>query len=499
MTSRNDTPNVSLQDWFPLAEIELEEGNPSQCIRETPPSTRALGFSERHLQCVWADDRLRPAGLQTADGESVEVEFPGEWNKGPGPDFLGAVLRVGDGSRKLAGDVEIHIHPADWRRHGHAEDSRYARVCAHVAYFPGALHADELPAGALQIALKPALDRADGFSFDNIDLMAYPTAARAAPPPCRAAMLALPPEVRGKILDAAGQTRLARRAEWLRMAMEDRGMAQTVYEETLAALGYRPNKIPFRRLARAVPLDRLRDLSEGDVLKAYALLAGTAALLPDPTTAFRRGPQPDAETRRFLRRCWDEWWHLAGACAPSAFTTTDWVRTGIRPPNRPERRLMAAAALFAPARGLPERLEALAKRSGGGTADDLMALLATKDAPYWPRRLAYTSPPLPAPTALVGETRAQALAVNLLVPALAVLGARAADWPSLDALLPPETTNAVTRTMADRLFGPSHDSRLYRTALRRQGLIHLHHEHCLGDRSRCAECPVPGCLQRALP
>lgn len=492
MPATEDTWSAST--WFPLAGTF---GEPPFEVREVPPGVRALGFTERHLQCVWADDRLRPEGLATAEGEAVEVEFPGEWNKGPGPDFIGAVLKVGDGSRRLAGDVEIHIHPADWRRHGHADDPRYARVCAHVAYFPGALRAEELPPGALQIALKPALDRADGFSFDNIDLMAYPTAARAAPPPCRAAMLALPPEERGRILDAAGQTRLARRAEWLRMAMEDRGMAQTVYEETLAALGYRPNKIPFRRLARAVPLERLRDLSGGDPLKAYALLAGTAALLPDPTTAFRRGPQPDAETRRFLRRCWDEWWHMAGACAPSAFTAADWVRTGIRPPNRPERRLMAAAALFAPARGLPERLEALAKRTGGGTADDLMALLATDDAPYWPHRLAYTSPPLAAPAALVGETRAQALAVNLLVPALAALGARAAGWPPVGELLPPEAPNAVTRIMADRLFGPGHDARLHSTALRRQGLIHLHHEHCLGDRSRCADCPVPARLAAA--
>ena len=158
---------------------------------------------------------------------------------------------------------------------------------------------------------------------------------------------------------------------------------------------------------------------------------------------------------------------------------------------------MAAAALFAPARGLPERLEALAKRTGGGTTDDLMALLATDDAPYWPRRLAYTSPPLAAPTALVGETRAQALAVNLLVPALSALGARAAGWSPVGDLLPLEAPDAVTRIMADRLFGPGHDARLYRTALRRQGLIHLHHEHCLGDRSRCADCPVPARLAAA--
>ena len=168
----------SVADWFPMAVDSMP-----QCICEGMPPRSVLGFTERHLQCVWADDRLRPEGLQTAEGEPLEVEFPGEWNKGPGPDFLGAVLKVGDGSRRIAGDVEIHIHPADWRRHGHSADSRYARVCAHVAYFPGALPEGDLPPGTLQIALKSALERADGFSFDNIDLMAYPMAARAAPPP----------------------------------------------------------------------------------------------------------------------------------------------------------------------------------------------------------------------------------------------------------------------------------------------------------------------------
>ena len=98
----------SAENWFPLA-----EGTAPQCVREGKPARPVPGFTERHLQCVWADDRLRPEGLRTTDGEVLEVEFPGEWNKGPGPDFLGAVPKVVDGSRRIAGDVEIHIHPAD--------------------------------------------------------------------------------------------------------------------------------------------------------------------------------------------------------------------------------------------------------------------------------------------------------------------------------------------------------------------------------------------------
>jgi len=109
------------------------------------------------LQCVWADARLRPSLLATAAGEPVQVEHPGEWNTGPGPDFLNAALRVGPELRRLTGDVEIHVRPADWQRHRHADDPRYRRVCAHVSYYPGILPAAELPVGALQIALRPAL------------------------------------------------------------------------------------------------------------------------------------------------------------------------------------------------------------------------------------------------------------------------------------------------------------------------------------------------------
>ena len=138
--------------WFPRASGSELRDKPFPCGVCEAPSAPPAAFTERHLQCVWADDRLRPQILVTAAGERVQVEHPGEWNTGPGPDFLNAALRVGPELRRLTGDVEIHIRPADWQRHRHADDPRYRRVCAHVAFYPGALPAAELPAGALQIA-----------------------------------------------------------------------------------------------------------------------------------------------------------------------------------------------------------------------------------------------------------------------------------------------------------------------------------------------------------
>ena len=477
--------------WFPRAADSERREKPFPCGVCEPPPAPAAPFAERHLQCVWADDRLRPQTLVTAAGERVQVEHPGEWNTGPGPDFLNAALRVGPELRRIVGDVEIHIRPADWQRHRHAGDPRYRRVCAHVAFYPGTLPAAELPAGALQIALRPALDALPDFSFDNVDLLAYPVAARATPPPCRAAMVRLTPPQRGAVLDAAGESRLRRRSELLQSAMLDRGPAQVIYEEVMAALGYRPNKAPFRRLARLLPLDRLREKSAGDPIRAYALLMGIASLLPDPSS--RRAW--DDGTKNFLRRCWDAWWPMSDEFLAHRIPRADWTMAGIRPANRPERRLMAAALLFAPAPSLPERLAAIAQHPRGADADALLALFDLPAAPYWDRRLSFSSSLAMKPVALVGKSRAQAILVNLLLPAFAAMGAAPEAWKALLDDLPAEESNELIQQTALRLFGQDHTPRLYRSGLRRQGLIQIHHDYCLGDRSLCAACPFPKTLE----
>ena len=103
------------------------------------------------------------------------------------------------------------------------------------------------------------------------------------------------------------------------------------------------------------------------------------------------------------------------------------------------------------------------------------------------------------PVALVGKSRAQAILVNLLLPAFAAMGAPAEAWKSRLADLPAEESNALIQQTALRLFGQDHAPRLYRSGLRRQGLIQIHHDYCLGDRSLCAACPFPKTLASMAP
>ena len=62
-------------------------------------------LTERHVQAVWYDRDLRPDRLVSRRGERVAVVHPGTWNLEAGPDFLGAVLEVGEPPRRVVGDV----------------------------------------------------------------------------------------------------------------------------------------------------------------------------------------------------------------------------------------------------------------------------------------------------------------------------------------------------------------------------------------------------------
>ena len=167
-------------------------------------SHHRFGHSERHLQCVWFDPRLRPARLYTADGEPVSVIEPGRWNLETGPDFRDAVLLVGKERRRVCGDVEIHIASKDWTHHGHAKDPRYKNVRFHVTYYADTNPAD-LPPGTLHISLAEGLRQTSGFHFEDIDLAAYPFNRCGPPTPCSTRFKELSFDTKCALLEAAGE------------------------------------------------------------------------------------------------------------------------------------------------------------------------------------------------------------------------------------------------------------------------------------------------------
>ncbi len=377
----------------PVAVYPRPDGETTGLTVRSPGADPFL-YTERHLHCVWFDPALRPRTLRAAQGEIIAVDHPGQWNLEEGPDFRGAVLRVGAGRRRVAGDVEVHIHPADWARHRHAANPAYAGVVAHVTFFPAGTATPPLPPGVLAIALKEPLAANPFFSFEGVDVTAYPYAVRGPAAPCARRLAGWPPDRTADFFEAAGAERMRRKAARLAQAVADQGAEQALYEEFMTALGYKHNRQPFRYLAEHAPLEALRAHAGGDPVRAYALLMGLAGLLPDQAPA-----RWDADTRAFVRSLWDVWWKCRARWSALALSRAAWRLHGSRPHNHPQRRLMLAAVLFAGRPGLADRLAAgPPERDPASALAALLERLQPDADTYWRRRLRFGARSRPRPS-----------------------------------------------------------------------------------------------------
>lgn len=440
-------------DRFPLARTyreRLPENGPG--VREPEPALLDP-FTERHLHCVWFDDRLRPAPLSTARGESVEVHKPGRWNFEAGPDFLDAEWSVA--GRRMTGDVEIHIRPMDWKHHGHTEDPRYRNVRLHVTYEPGSLPRGMLPPACEEVSMRHALDQRSHFFFDSIDTSAYPWDIDGSLSTLRLHCQDLDDEQRGALLDAAGQERLRRKSLRMARAVSAVGAEQALYQAILRALGYKRNAETSEELARRIPLHELRREACGDVDTAYALLLGVSGLLTHEKDFKGLPPWADA------RSLWNIWWRHQFSFTERQLTAGQWRLDSCRPGNHPVRRLRAAAELFIRRPSIEDQLVPSPNESPKRWLDRCRQTLEVREPGNGAR--------------LIGPERAAAILVNALLPWRAVIEPEEVPMTLLRAL-PSEPPNATARTAAHALFGPNHHPRLWRGTLRKQGLLQFHED-----------------------
>jgi hypothetical protein len=454
----------------------------SNAVREADdPNHRIL--TERHLHCIWYDDNLRPATLRTMEGTSITVKQPGHWNLEAGPDFLDAVLCVGNGSTILRGDIEIHISPQDWNHHGHATDPAYANVIAHVCYKSGA-PPDSLPIGTLHIDIGEAIRNDGSLHLEDIDMAAYPySLPDSGKRPCAQHFPELSLEQQCHILAAAGQERLRLKAHRMARALEHTTTSQLLYEEIMAAMGYKHNRTPFRLLASAAPVDILLEESAGDALVAYAILLGLSGLIPDslPNDA-------DNDSKEFIRTLWDQWWKHQSVFGERLLGPLPWNMSSLRPQNNPARRLVAVTSLFCEPDGLHRSLLEMNPFS----IDAIRALLTDScSIPHWTRRLAISGKQQQSPTAILGQGRISSIIINVIIPFLTAAGE---DTKELLDNIPTEEANSLTREMLGLLMGSDHNPVHYRQGIIQQGLIQIFNDYCLDKSNTCDTCPFASAL-----
>ena len=414
-------------------------------------------LSEEELADAWEQRAYAASYLVDCCGRRLRVVFPGRRWGGPGPDFVGAVLALRDGTL-VRGDVEVHRRASHWAEHCHASDAAYANLVLHVVQQADAVALDargvHLPTVALEPEPGPGLRRRERV-------------------PCvREAASVL------RIVEAAGCERFRARAARFEGDLAVVDADQVLWRGVAEALGFRRNREPFGQLADAVPWSQAAPIvaERGPVGLAGVLLA-VAGLLADATL-------PEAHA----------WWALQRTLGLRvALSASSWDRRQQRAANAPAQRCRGLAELAArwtvvgatephagaawdPAvTGAPHTRGVIRCGPAEHVLEAVRQAARVRRPNLW--RLVKASP-------WIGRGRAQVVAINVLLPFAAAAGA--AEAASLFERYPGEPSNRVVRYMAAQLGGGP--ELRFRGACLQQGLLHLFKLTCAGRI--CERCPA---------
>ena len=451
---------------------------------------------ERWLQQVWRHQRLRRDALRLADGTLVRVLHPGFWNREAGPDFRHAVIQFGSATPQV-GDVELDLVTAGWRGHGHHASPRFAHVVLHVVWD----EADADRARPPVMALKPFLDAPLVELSEWLDAEAARTLPDTIPGRCSGPLRELAPAAVVELLEQAAQVRRDRKASEFAARAKHLGWDGALWEGLLGALGYKHNPWPFRRLAELVPLRVPQPVATHlDVIAAEARLLGLAGFLPTEVS-----PTADAH----VRALWDSWWRERDRYASELLPKAVWQLAGIRPANRPERRL-ALAARWLTRPNLPRELESWLSGVEGLSAAlsalkllELLSPLSTDPVSFWSHHWTFRSPILPRCQPLLGAPRVTDMAINVILPWLWARTGAGSARPELRAAVercwlawPAGEDNAILKLTRQRLFG-GRRPRLPHRAVIQQGLLQVTRDFCDHAGALCTDCQFPELVRQS--
>jgi len=229
----------------------------------------------------------------------------------------------------------------------------------------------------------------------------------------------------------------------------------------------------MRLVAQRLPWKMLRGLGSTARL---AHLFGLAGFLPGESTS-----RLAAEPRGWLRELWEIWWKARAPLDYALLPRSQWKLAGLRPLNRPERRLAALAHLVPHVRGL---LTALQLRDAEAFAKILLDLTD----PFWESHATLTGAPLRSPCRLIGEERVQDILINVFWPMVSLEDPEAAARGLGEIHAAP---NSKARIASQRLLLSALAPKQARESLIQQGLLQIYRDYCAADCSHCRDCQFP--------
>jgi hypothetical protein len=438
---------------------------------------------ERLLQAIWLHQRVKRDQLKTLDGREVRVLHPGFHNLEGGPDFRGAVLRVGNEAPQN-GDVEVDLRSSGWRTHGHDRNPAFKKVILHVVW-----ESENAPEGAPpMLLLRERLDA----SLGELSLWLGSEAAQSWPESlrgrCCAPLRELSEQQLLELLRQAAQVRLHSKAVQFQARARQAGWEQSLWEGLSRALGYKHNVWPMQCLAELRPRWSNHNTDPVDL---QARLLGISGLLPVDLTRSKAG------TDKYLRRVWDIWWRERDIFLDCLLPRDLWRLHGLRPANHPQRRL-ALVSRWSAEGELSSKLEKWCATPVPvkKLTSSLLKTLQVSPDEFWSWHCTFRSARFVKAQPLLGITRLTDLAVNVILPWLWI---RAVEGKNLSLQQeiehryfswPPAEDNSLLRLARQRLLGGA-AARSLNSAAVQQGLIQIVRDFCEHSNAICDDCKFP--------
>jgi hypothetical protein len=443
------------------------------CIRdshhpELPKSTKFPDFilffpyicvmTEEFLHYIW-QYRLYHPNLTLQSGEKLEVLHPGVHNSDSGPDFFNAKIRTGD--TIWAGNIEIHIHSSDWKRHNHQQDLSYDNVILHVVW------RDDLEIVRNDASPIPTLEL-DGLYNENAwkQYLGFMNSRQWIP--CDSMIAGVDQFIRNAWFDRILVERLERKALQVELilSLTQNDWAQTFYRLLARNMGFKLNNQAFEMLAQSLPYQFLSKHAD-DLFQVEAMVFGQAGLLAGQFT--NTYPIKLKKEYDFLQKKFEL----------SPIDAHLWRFMRLHPGNFPTLRLAQFASI------IHHSVAIIGELFTSPDISTYQKLFGAEASEYWDTHYTFEKQSV-AKHKKLGSTSIDLLIINLVAPMLVAFGRWKSDTgmieKAVDLLLQlkPEN-NTYTRKWAD--IGIPADN-----AATSQALIELKTQYC--ELKKCLSCRI---------
>ncbi len=351
-------------------------------------------MKEEFLHYLWKF-QLFEGHLLTTEGLPISVKKPGLHNPDSGPDFIDALILIGD--TLWAGNVEIHIQGSSWFEHQHHLDAAYDTVILHVVLDNNRLARHST---GLQVPTFVCEKHINHNLYHNYKQLIESRLWI----PCARIIGRCPNVVVKSWLSSLMVERLHQKATEMESLLKNTNYdwEEALYVFLARSLGLRVNALPFELLASSVPKKILAKHSDNP-FQIEALLFGQAGFLNENLVE----PYPAAMKKeyQFLQKKYNL----------QPIDKSLWKFMRLRPAAFPTLRIAILAKLMASPTLFMQLIEA-------NTIDQLREIFDVELDAYWDNHYKFGSPLKISRKKRLGIQSVDLLMINAIIPMLFLYG-----------------------------------------------------------------------------